>query len=72
MQRLLIIELFSYRHINEYVRNVCNEASKISAVHICVTEYNKLLTKMSDKKMGPPFSYILCALTSSKTNNQKP
>ena len=40
--------------------------------YVCVTEYNKLLTKMSDKKMGPPFSYILCALTSNKTNNQKP
>ena len=36
--------------------------------YVCVTEYNKLLTKMSDKKMGPPFSYILCALTSNKTN----
>ena len=40
--------------------------------YVCVTEYNKLLTKMSDKKMGPPFSYILCALTSSKTDNPKP
>ena len=70
MQRLLIIELFSYRHINEYVPNVMKLARYLR--YVCVTEYNKLLTKMSDEKMGPPFSYILCALTSNKTNNQKP